>query len=154
MGLFDKKEAKKSKFALAKKEYFLSEESALEILMPLLELYDFDIDGEINEELRNIKEATATNLLEYFRLGVLQLASDNITIIQTLQRPPAEATTIEYREFKAEDKMAMDSFKTTELQQRAIAVVSSVSGLPIQAFKALKKYDNTVAENIGILFLL
>lgn len=154
MGLFDKKEGKKSKFALTKKDYQLSEESALVILMPLLEAYDFDVEGEINEELRNIKEATATNLLEYFRRGVLQLGDDNITIIQTLQKPPADVRTIEYREFRAEDKMAMDSFKTTELQKRAIAVVSSVSGLPLEAFKALRKYDNTVAENVGMLFLL
>lgn len=147
MGLF------KSKFAI-KKDYKLSEESALESLRELLEAYDFDIDGETNQETKQIKETIAESLLEYFRLGYLSLGDDGITIIQKLKRPPGDVQEIKYGEFKGENKMAMDKFKAEQIQSKAFALVGSVSGLGIDGIKQLKKYDCKVAEAVGMLFLL
>ena len=132
MGLF------KSKFAIEKK-YVLAEENALIPLLQLLQAYDFDIEGEINKETKQIKETIAESLLEYFRLGYLSLDDDGITIIQKLKNPPANVKEIKYTEFKGEHKMAMDKFKADQMQSKAFALVGAVSGLGIDGIKKLKK---------------
>lgn len=149
MGLFDKK----SKFTI-KKDYKLSEDSAIELVQKLFELYDFDIEGEEDEDVKKLKMTTAKNLVEYFRLGHLELKEDTSTIIQNLKYPVGDSPLIEYPEVRGKHKRAMDKYKQDELYGKAFSLLGSVSSLGIEAFDALKKYDSKVAESLGMLFLL
>ena len=150
MGIFNKK-----KFKIEKK-YLLSEESAYEEISKIFERYDFDIEGEADPEIKKNKETIANNLVEFFRLGYLELGEDGITIIQKLKYPSpnSEVKTISYPKFRGKHKRAMDQYKPEELQAKAFSLVGSVSGLGVSFFDMLEKYDIKVAEALGMLFLL
>lgn len=149
----------KSKYALPKKtEIFkLSEESARDQVIDLLDYYDIDIekapdtvgeDGGMSP--REALERALDQLTAYVRRGRVEIerdADNRIKVRQTLSK----GEPLEFREVNAHAKLAMDRAKGKGYG-RLYAMMGSLCGLGETAITKLPARDLAVVEILGTVF--
>lgn len=138
-----------SKFGL-KKEYKLSEDSAMEQLTPMLEYFDLDVNDIKDEKHMGAIESSLDQILRDIRLGKIELKKDDkFCIVQHLENK----STIDYKIFGGMIKTAMAGKKKDDDMGRMYALLGAASGLGEMAIKSLSASDVKVAERLSLLFL-
>jgi hypothetical protein len=148
-----------SKYALRKApDFIISEESATDQVVTLLEYYDIDVEAasDVENEESGISprvgmERALDQLAVYVRRGILEISADKdskIKVCQTL----AGGETINYKEVNARAKLAMDRVKGKGYT-RVYAFMSSLASLPPGAIEKLPPRDLAVVEVLGTVFL-
>lgn len=136
--------------------YKISEESALEQVVEILDYYDIPIERfEQSEKTEQAGENILDSLVACYRKGQLQnVRTDKeiLNIIQTTQ----SGETITYQEVGSKQKKIMDKYPT-ENYKRMYAFLGSLCGLGSDAIEQLKagrgQNDLACAEFLGSLFL-
>lgn len=136
--------------------YKISEESALEQIVTILDYYDIPLERfEQSEKTESAGENILDSLIVYFRTGQLQIrVAENgiLNIIQTTQ----SGAKLEYQEIKAKHKKIMDKYGN-ENYKRIYAFLGSLCGEGADVIEQLKtggkQNDLAVAEILGTLFL-
>lgn len=77
-----------------------------------------------------------------------------LKITQYLKKPKGDVSTLEYSEMGGHAKIAMKGRDETDTYGRIYAVVGSLTGVGEKAIAGLKGVDMSIAECLGILFLL
>lgn len=146
-----------SKYQLPKKkiEYILSEESATEQLIELLDYYDIDLDkiGESDEKVATALERACDQLCDAIRTGQLSITRDENSSILVKQQVEGSKDPLIYKEMNAQAKLAMDKFKEEELYRRIYALMGSLSGEGDAVIKKLKLKDLAIAEALAAVFV-
>mgnify|MGYP000163895334 CR=1 FL=1 len=141
-----------------KEDFPISEDSALESIIEILDYYD--IPMERVEETMQSEQAGETlidAMTKYFRRGQIETERNDkneLTIIQHLQ----DDKKITYQEVRAKHKRAMDKTSDNEGYKRRYAFLGSLCGLGSDAIESLKTggkwNDLACAEFLGAFFLL
>lgn len=146
------KEEKKYKYALKKKKFILSEESAIEQVMLLLEYYEIEVEEDSQTEVITDK------LVEYIRQGYVEIKHDEkLEVIQNIQRRSKNGTVSQliYKPLTGRNHKAMDGKNDNEKRAAMFALLGSMcdasGGLP--AINQLETIDINVAVVLGTLFL-
>ncbi len=142
-----------SKFSLAKrKNYVLSEEAALEIVLNACEAFDIDIDATEDKKQKKNLENLLNALLDFVKRGFIEIDED-FKITQNLQNAPGGVVTIDYKKITGKQKLAMDGKDDTDQYSKMYAVLGASSGLGEDAIQKLSGIDLKVAESLTIFFL-
>lgn len=148
-----------SKYSLkTPKAYKLSEESATESVVQLLEYYDIDIDRAPDvpadgspQSPREALERALDQLTDYVRLGAIEIVvveENELTVVQHL----TGGYEITYREVSAKAKLAMDRVKGGGNYARIYAMMASLASLPPAAIEKMAPRDLAVVEILGTVF--
>ncbi len=138
--------------------YPISEDSALEQIVDILDYYDIPIERfEQSEKSETAGENILESLTVFFRTGQLQSNRDENGVLKITQTTQT-GTKIEYEEIKAKHKKVMDKYDPNrENYKRMYAFLGSLCGLGSDAIEQLKtggkQNDLAVAEILGTLFL-
>lgn len=154
---------RKSRFSLRtrKDKFKLSQESAEEQLITLLEYYDIDVDtmpGEkedIDEDTgmtpRQAFERTLDNLTPLIRSGRLEVKTNEkgrLTVVHTLN----SGQTVVYGELSAAAKVAMDCGKKTGNYKRIYSFMGALASLPVEEVMKFHFSDLHAVELLGAVF--
>ena len=146
------------RFSLVKDEskYKLSAEAAQAQVMVVIDYYRIDIDAQPDRKSQKAIEGVCERLVQFYRMGLLENMKDGnvLRVIQHLQKPPGEATTLTWDKMSAKAKLATDGFDQDDRYARAYALVACLTGLPPEAVHKLEGVDLAAAEDLGLLFLL
>lgn len=144
------------RFSLQKKEYKLSDESAQAAVMALVTFYEFDIDAIPDEDGRKIVEASATKLVQYYRMGLIEnvQVDGSLSVKQHLLDPPGEVKDIVYGRMDGRAKLSTDGFGENARYRRMYALMDHLSQSVSGTIETLRGVDLAVAENLGAFFLL
>jgi hypothetical protein len=158
------KKGKMGKFSLKSKKYKISEENAIEQIMPLLERYDVDVDelsDEIEEgETQSKKEAMVSSIekvVKCIRLGHLEVFEENgeVKVKLIIQNTTEKSTVSElvFGELRGKDHIAMPK-KGNEFEKMfgLLGSMCETNGGPA-ALRQLRSSDATAAEYLSLLFL-
>lgn len=142
---------KTSKFSIEnRKEYKLSEESALNIVLDLCEHFDLDVDTTEDNEKRSNLEDLLSALTDFVRRGLLEVNED-FGFTQHLQN--GEKGTLEYKTITGQQKLAMDGYGKNENMAKAYAILGAACGQGDSLVKKLKGIDLKVAEALTVFFI-
>jgi len=138
------------------KTYKISEDSALEQIVEILDYYDIPLERfEQSEKTEAAGENILDSLIVYFRTGQLQTRTDENGILNIIQTTQSGAK-LEYQEIKAKHKKVMDKYGN-ENYKRIYAFLGSLCGEGADVIEQLKtggkQNDLAVAEILGTLFL-
>lgn len=144
------------RFSLPKAEYKLSEESAEKQVRELLAYYYIDVDAIPDKKERAAVESACAKLVNYFRAGYVEIARDGskLTVKQHLQDAPGEVAELSYSKMGGRAKLATDGFDADDRYARIYAMLDHLSGSISGTIASLSGVDLSVAEDLGILFLL
>jgi hypothetical protein len=144
----------KSKWAIPHEEdeFPVSEENAEKAVIDLLTFYRVDVDDIEDDKMKKAVESALNKLQAAYRRGQLENSRKDGTfkVIQTT----ASKTKIEYDELKGEAKTVMDGFGENANYQKQYALLGSLSGLGAKAIQSLNAVDVSVAECLGLIFLM
>jgi hypothetical protein len=138
-------------------DYKLSEESATAEFNRFMEYYEIDVSGASEgapDDFVEMIEPAVNRIIKAIRLGRLEIGDDGCTLVQTLRNPPGEATTITYGEVSGKAKVAMKGKDINDHFGRMYSMLGSMSGLGESAIMGLKSVDLSLAESLGVLFLV
>jgi len=143
-----------SPFALRKKpELILSEESATEQVLDLLEYYDIDIE-RVPAQFREQMEVRLKLLTDYVRRGAVEVGRSEDQKIKVSVNLSHGNTVIELCELGARHKLAMDRGAASDSNySRIYKLIASMAGLPVEAIEKLRARDLAVIEVLGGVFL-
>ncbi len=145
-------------FSIRKDEtkYKLSEESARNAVLELVEYYNIDVDAMPDRKQRGQVESALGQLVRFYRMGILENIREGgiLKVKQTLQAPPGSMTEIIYGEMSGEAKQASDGYDENDRYHRIYAILSFLTGLTPDAIAKLKRADLSAAEDLGLVFLL
>ena len=140
-------------FALRKRpKAILSEESAMEQVLELLEYYDIDIERMPAEAAKAI-DTPLNAIKEHVRRGSLEVSRDADQKLLVTFNLSDGKTSIVFHEVGARHKLAMDKVKGGESYGRIYALMGSLSGLGSAAIERLPARDLAVVESLGMVFL-
>lgn len=145
-----------SKFALKKKEFDLSEESAHEAVMEVLEFYEIDIDNILDPIGKTSAEQAMTKIQSAYRAGRLYNKINDkgeFTIIQKVKNSEGVETEMIYAELRAKHKLAMDGKKDAQNYARMYGLLGSLTNVTDTGIKRLRAQDLSIAECLGFVFL-
>lgn len=157
MGKLSRTLSKLKKKQEEKKEaYKISEESALEQIVEILDYYNLPLERfEQSEKTEQAGENVLDSLIIYFRTGQLQTTRTEKEILNIIQTTQSGAT-LTYQEVGSKQKKVMDKYGT-ENYKRLYAFLGSLCGLGSDAIEQLKaggkQNDLACAEILGSLFL-
>lgn len=145
----------KSKFALAKKKYPISETVAMDQVMNFLETYDIDIEAIEDKKSKSGVESSLNKLVGYVRSELVELTEKDgkVTITQHLAHPKGEVTTLVYSEIQGKNKVCMDGKTENERYEMMYSLAGSLSGIGYDGILKLEGKDLSVAEVLGAIFL-
>lgn len=145
----------KSKFALAKKKYKISQEAAMDQVMNFLERFDIDIEAIDDKKAKSGIESTLNKMVSYVRLGLIEFIEKDghLTITQHLSQPKGSVTNLEYTEIAGKHKIQMDGKEETERYQMMYSLTGSLSGIGYDGIIKLEGKDLSVVEVLGAIFL-
>ena len=141
-----------------KDKYKISEDSAMDQIVDILDYYDIPIERfEEIEKTESAGENILDSLIGYFRTGQLQKEcneKNELIIIQTTQG----GSKLNYQEIRAKHKKVMDKFDPAkENYKRMYAFLGALCGMGSDAIEQLKtggkQNDLACAEILGTLFL-
>jgi len=136
---------------LPKKEYKLTKKNAGNELQKMFDYYEIDIEEIEDKDLKKAIMQGYDRLIKAVRLERLEIKTEEgIKVIQTLR---SNGEKITYREIDGIAKAAMDGKDLNALNQKAHALMGSLSGLGEGAIKQLKGVDLSLAEVLGLIFL-
>ena len=139
--------------------YKISEESAMDQIVMILDYYDIPAERLEESEMEQAGESLLFQLIKFFRKGQVEAVKNErgLEINQTTQT----GETLTYRQIGAQQKEVMDKFDPRkENYKRMYAFLGSLCGLGADAIKKLKtggdtgQNDLACAEILGSLFLL
>ena len=144
-----------SKYALRKKkELLLSEESAREQILEMLEFYDIDVErNEVEDAAGKSVENTLDNLTTYVRQGVLSVGRNAATGRLEVTHTLSGGEVLIYGEINAKAKLAMEKFDSKAGYSRTYAFMGSLCGLGKGAIEKLPAIDLGVVEVLGLVFM-
>jgi hypothetical protein len=150
----------KSKFAIRKKEYLLSEEVARDQVMSFLEFYDIDVEKIEDKKQYDGMISIFNKLVEFIRAGLIEFKKENgsIKIIQYIGGQGTKTSTgeiemITYGEISGKNKVECDGYGEKDTYSRMYALMGSLSGLGEAGIKLLKGLDLSVVECLSALYL-
>lgn len=144
---------KKSRFSIeSRKQYKLSEESALNVVLDLCEHFDLDIDATSDKKRRSNLEDLLSALVDFVRRGLVEVNED-FGFTQHLQNAIGESKMLEYKTVTGQQKLAMDGFGEDENVAKAYAILGAACGLGDDIIKKLKGIDLKVAEALTAFFI-
>ncbi len=145
----------KSKFALAKKKYKISQEVAMDQVMNFLEKFDIDIEAIDDKKAKSGIESTLNKMVSYVRLGLIEFVDKDghVSIIQHLSHPKGDISTLEYKEIAGKHKVQMDGKEETERYQMMYSLTGALSGIGYDGIIKLEGKDLSVVEVLGAIFL-
>lgn len=149
-----KVEPKKTKYGLRnKKPFILSEESARDQLLDVLEYYDIDVERNTTEEsVSDQVEQMLDNLTNYIRQGVLEVGRTTDGKM-TVRHNLSGGDSLTYGEINSKAKLAMEKFDPKAGYSRTYAFMGSLCGLGKGAIEKLPAIDLGVVEVLGTLFM-
>lgn len=142
-----------SKYSLPPKDekFVLSEESARDQIVTLLDYYDIDVDRLAGDERgQQVVEKALDQLTLFVRRGVLEVTREPKLVV-TQQLSGGDVLT--YREIDSKAKLAMEKFDPTAGYSRIYAFMGSLCGLGKTAIEKLPARDLGVVEILGTVFL-
>lgn len=144
-----------SKWSIPSPEYKLSQESAEALVGKIIAFYGLNVDT-LDADMRESTEATFNKLADFARLGMLDIKSESpFVIVQNLLDADGKTVeTIEYAELQGKHKVAMGSVDRGDTYGRSYALLGSMSGLGDTAIQKLKGKNLSLAECLGLVFLL
>jgi hypothetical protein len=143
-----------SKFSITKKkEYKLSEEAALQIVLKACVAYDIDVDCIEDKKQKKGTEALLNALLDYVRRGFIDIDTKDFSMVQHLQEAPGDVIEVNYKTITGKQKLEMDGKDENDRYAQMYAVLGAASGLGEDAIQKLKGVDLKVAEALTIFFL-
>lgn len=133
----------------------LSEQVARENLQLFYDYYEFSID-DIKGDSRKAVDNSETRLIRAIQKGRLKISEDEagLKITQLLKNPTGDVKEIGYSEISGQSKLAMKGKGEDDNHGRMYALLGSLSGLGEMAFAKLKGVDLSIAECLGLYFLL
>jgi hypothetical protein len=139
----------------SKSKYKISAEVAREELDKLFDYYDLDPSDITDDKQLSAFEGAQAKLIKVMRLGRLEIVEE-CNIVQTLKNPGTDggAVTVTYGELSGRAKMEMGKKSETDHHGRMYALLGSLSGLGDAGIAKLKGADLSVAECLGLVFML
>ena len=98
-------------------------------------------------------KAAHARLLKAVRKGRLEIKEGG-QVVQTLANPPGDMATITYGELTGKAKLEIDKKGAAEHHGRMYALLGALSGLGDRAISSLRGIDLSVAECLGLVFML
>lgn len=138
---------------IQKKDYLISEESAMDEICKFLDYYDIDIESlEMTENTEIAGERIIDSLIKFYRTGQIKNQEDEkgFKIIHKLR----SGDEITYNEVTAVKKRTMDKFETKEQYGRIHTFMGALCGLGFDGVDKLHATDLQVLEVLGSIFLL
>lgn len=134
----------------------ISEEVARDQIQQLLDYYDIDQNDIVVDQGPEAVETVLNRLIRAIRKGYLEvsISGDTIKVIQHLQKPMGDVSTIEYSELMAKHKLAMDGIGDNKGNARMHALMASLASVPAESFRGLKGVDLSVMERLAVLFMV
>ena len=129
--------------------YILSTEAAQDQFELFTDYYELELSGDMAESARDA-------IIKAVRLGRVTIAEADgkLSVTQVFKNPPGDVSEIEWVEISGKHKMAMDGCKDTEVYARAYRLAGALTGMGEAGIKNLRGPDLSVAESLGVLFLL
>ena len=136
--------------------YKISEDSALEQVVEILEYYDIPIERfEKTEQTETAGENILDSLVKFFRTGQLEIVRTENNILNIKQTTQSGSVLI-YQEVGAPHKKAADKYNNQD-HSRMYAFLGSLCGDGADVIEKLKtggkQNDLACAEVLGFLFL-
>lgn len=138
---------------IQKKEYLISEESAMDEICKFLDYYDIDIATlEMTETTEIAGEKVLDSLIRYYRTGQIKNKEDEkgFQIVHKLR----SGDEIIYNEVTAVKKRTMDKLETKEQYGKIHTFMGALCGLGLDGVDKLHATDLQVLEVLGSIFLL
>lgn len=143
-----------SKFSLRRKtDFILSEESAMEQVMSLLEYYDIDVDALPQVHGVNPIENSLKLLTGYIRQGRVEIRRNDKNELEVHFTLSGGSQAIVFSELSAKHKLAMDRGSDKGNYNKIYSLMASMAGLPLDAINKLQARDLSVIEILGMVFL-
>lgn len=150
-------EAPRSQFARrAPAKPLLSEESAREQVMELLDYYDIDPEQQAEDAKPGEIPAFDKALLQiqkYVQRGALEVSRDERGKIKVVQNLEDGKSALIYPEIGARHKIAMETFDPKAGYSRIYAFMGALSGVGKGGIEKLAPRDLGVVEVLGMVFL-
>lgn len=136
---------------MRKKNYILGKEAAKDQLEIILDRYDLDLDSIDDKDLKKALKNSENRLIEAFRLGRLEVKSDNddFKVIQILKN----GKRLEYREIDGVAKTQMAGKDVNDMYGKTYSLMGSLCGQGEAVIKNLKGVDLALSEVLGLVFL-
>ena len=132
----------------------ISEESAREQVLALLEHYDIDIDS-MDSERKGSAEASFEKLTRFYRMGIFENATaDSFKVIQHLKQAPGAVKDLTYSEISGKNRIASDGKKSDQRMSMVYAMMGSLTGLGEGPMQDLSGIDLAAMETLGLVFLM
>lgn len=144
------------KFSLKKPEPVISEETALDQLMLLIERYNIDVD-KLEGDIKKATEQTLETVLGAIMSGNIEVEniSGEIKVHQHIKHISSNATVtkLTYAEMRGKDHAAMskDSTEYVKMTQLLGSMCETSGGY--SAVEQLRSSDRKIAEALALLFL-
>lgn len=127
----------------------ISAEVAKEQLDSLVEYYDIDIESDDVDQAR-ARQSACDKVIRAIRAGRLEINKETMVVVQTLKND----NKLTYRELDGKAKVEMGKRSNDDTHGKIYSLLGSLSGVGFNGITALKGKDLTLAESLGILFLL
>jgi hypothetical protein len=137
------------------REYKLSEESAREQVMELLEFYGVELKDDSGGSDKGITaDDILDDLADYYRMGLLENKQDEklgFCVIQHLKN----GQTLVYREMKGKDRLVHSGYSMEkDYTKKAAAILGKLCGLGEDAVIGLMKDDYKAASTLAFVFFV
>lgn len=145
-----------SKYATRKATDFqISEESATDQVVELLDYYDIDVDRLTEGEDRagSALEKALDHVRDGFRSGRLELVRDNTGKLTVVHHLKGAGEPLVYQEISAKAKLAMERFDPAAGYSRLYAFMGALCGIGKGAIEKLPPQDLALVEVLGTVFL-
>ena len=141
-----------SKWARNEREgdYKLSEESASIMVRELLDFYEIDPPGDLDN---NVIDEQLDELMKAYRRGEVENRQDDtlgFCVIQHLKN----GNTLTYRELKGKDRIAFEGYSENRHVSKIHSILGKLSGFGEDAIEKLGGRDWRNAKSIALVFTM